>query len=150
MSENQFNDIYNKALDLLSRREHSKKEIRDKLCLRFEDRDNINSVIDKLQLNNLINDHRFSEAYVTIRKRKGFGPKKIAYELLMKGVDESISEEIISNEGGWSIAARKAFVKKFKEGTSQEPATKFKQKSFLQNRGFTFKEIESVFVNDML
>ena len=76
MSENQFNDIYNKALDLLSRREHSKKEIRDKLCLRFEDRDNINSVIDKLQLNNLINDHRFSEAYVTIRKRKGFGPKK--------------------------------------------------------------------------
>ena len=150
MSENQFNDIYNKALDLLSRREHSKKEIRDKLCLRFEDRDNINSVIDKLQLNNLINDHRFSEAYVTIRKRKGFGPKKIAYELLMKGVDESISEEIISNEGGWSVAAKKAFVKKFKEGPGQEQAARFKQKSFLQNRGFTFKEIESVFVNDML
>ena len=150
MSEDQFNNIYNKALDLLSRREHSKKEIRDKLFLRFDDKDNINSVIDKLQLNNLIDDHRFAGVYVLIRKRKGFGPKKIAYELLMKGINASISEEIISNEGGWSIAARKAFVKKFKEGPGKEPATKFKQKSFLQNRGFTFKEIESVFANDML
>ena len=29
MSDDLFSDIYNKSLDLLSRREHSKKEIKD-------------------------------------------------------------------------------------------------------------------------
>ena len=52
MSEEQFTSIYNKALDLISRREHSKKEIRDKLLIRFDDKDVINSVINKLNSNN--------------------------------------------------------------------------------------------------
>jgi SOS response regulatory protein OraA/RecX len=41
-------------------------------------------------------------------------------------------------------------MKKFKNGPSEEFKEKIKQKSFLQNRGFSFKEIESVFLNDML
>ena len=150
MSEEQFTSIYNKALDLISRREHSKKEIRDKLLIRFDDKDVINSVINKLNSNNLIDDYRFAELYVISRKRKGVGPKKIAFELLGKGINDSVSKEIISNEGGWNQAAKKVFTKKFKEGPCQEPKLKLKQKTFLQNRGFTFKEIESVFVNDML
>tara|TARA_B100000941_G_C28494630_1_gene550093 strand:+ start:1242 stop:1694 length:453 start_codon:yes stop_codon:yes gene_type:complete len=150
MSEEQFTSIYNKALDLISRREHSKKEIRDKLLIRFDDKDVINSVINKLNSNNLIDDYRFAELYVISRKRKGFGPKKIAFELLGKGINDSVSKEIISNEGGWNQTAKKVFTKKFKEGPYQEPKLKLKQKTFLQNRGFTFKEIESVFVNDML
>tara|TARA_B100001029_G_C14991249_1_gene412181 strand:+ start:406 stop:858 length:453 start_codon:yes stop_codon:yes gene_type:complete len=150
MSEEQFTSIYNKALDLISRREHSKKEIRDKLLIRFDDKDVINSVINKLNSNNLIDDYRFAELYVISRKRKGFGPKKIAFELLGKGINDSVSKEIISNEGGWNQTAKKVFTKKFKEGPCQEPKLKLKQKTFLQNRGFTFKEIESVFVNDML
>ena len=72
MSDDIFNFIYNKALDLLSRREHSSKEIREKLLLRFDDNIIINSVITKLEENNLINDTRFAEAYVSSRKRKGF------------------------------------------------------------------------------
>ena len=86
MSDDIFNFIYNKALDLLSRREHSSKEIREKLLLRFDDNIIINSVITKLEENNLINNTRFAEAYVSSRKRKGFGPKKISFELLSKGV----------------------------------------------------------------
>jgi SOS response regulatory protein OraA/RecX len=35
-------------------------------------------------------------------------------------------------------------------GPSEEIKQKLKQKNFLQNRGFGFKEIESVFTNDML
>ncbi len=36
MSDDLFNIIYNKSLDLISRREHSSKELKDKLSLRFE------------------------------------------------------------------------------------------------------------------
>ena len=120
MSDDIFNNIYNKSLDLLSRREHSTKEIREKLLLRFDDCAVIDSVLTKLEKNNLISNLRFAEAYVSSRKRKGFGPKKISYELLLKGVDETTSAEIISNEGGWSEAAKNVFKKKFKEGPRQE------------------------------
>ena len=114
MSDELFNLIYNKALDLLSRREHSKREIKDKLLKRFDENDQINQVIEKLVLNNLVNNLRFAELYVISRKRKGFGPKKIAYELFTKGISESISQEIIKNEGKWADSAKKVFMKKFK------------------------------------
>ena len=150
MSDDIFNAVYNKALDLLSRREHSSKEIREKLILRFDDIVIINSVITKLEENNLINDIRFAEAYVSSRKRKGFGPKKISFELLSKGVSESVANRMIDEEGGWKRAAKLAFTKKFKNGLSSDVKNSLKQKSFLKNRGFGFKEIESVFGDDML
>ena len=150
MSDDIFNAIYNKSLDLLSRREHSSKEIMEKLLLRFDDKVIINSVITKLEENNLINDTRFAEAYVSSRKRKGFGPKKISFELLSKGVSESVANRVIDEEGGWKRAAKLAFTKKFKNGLSSDVKNALKQKSFLKNRGFGFKEIESVFGNDML
>ena len=133
-----------------SRREHSKREIKDKLLKRFDENDQINQVIEKLVSNNLVNNLRFAELYVISRKRKGFGPKKIAYELFTKGISESISQEIIKNEGKWADSAKKVFMKKFKNGPSDNLKESIKQKIFLQNRGFSFKEIESVFLNDML
>jgi regulatory protein len=150
MPDDQFNIIYNKSLDLLSRREHSRKEIKEKLLLRYENTEHINVVLEKLVSNNLINDSRFAEAYVLNRKRKGFGPKKIIFELISKGVKESIANEVVEIEGGWIEAARSAFKKKYKDDQNIETKEKLKQKTFLQNRGFGFKEIESVFTNDML
>ena len=114
MSDDIFNNIYNKSLDLLSRREHSTKEIREKLLLRFDDYAVIDSVLTKLEKNNLISNLRFAEAYVSSRKRKGFGPKKISFELISKGVSESITNKAITEEGGWRKAAKRVFVKKFK------------------------------------
>ena len=150
MSDDLFSDIYNKALDLLSRREHSKKEIKEKLLLRFDSSELIQSVLDKLESNNLINELRFAEAYTRSRKRKGFGPRKILYELSSKGVSESVSNQVILDEGNWDKVAKAAFTKKFKDGPSEEIKQKSKQKNFLQNRGFGFKEIESVFTDGML
>ena len=150
MSDDIFNNIYNKSLDLLSRREHSTKEIREKLLLRFDDCAVIDSVLTKLEKNNLISNLRFAEAYVSSRKRKGFGPKKISFELISKGVSESITNKAITEEGGWRKAAKRVFVKKFKNGKNSDAKDILKQKTFLQNRGFGFKEIESVFGDDML
>jgi len=126
MTDEIFSLIYNKALDIISRREHSEKEIREKLYKKF-------------------NDHKVSELYIIARKRKGFGPKKIAYELLAKGVSDDISSQALNEEGGWRIAALNAFNKKYKNGIADNFKEMNKQKIFLQNRGFTFEEIDSVF-----
>lgn len=142
--------IYNKALDILSRREHSTKELILKLEKKFTSNTDILLTVSKLKKNNLLNDIRFSESYVAVRKRKGFGPKKIEFELISKGIKGSDISHVLSEETGWSELAKKAFNKKFKNGPSNEINQKLKQKNFLKNRGFTFQEIESVFSDDML
>ena len=144
MNEEFFATVYNKALDIVSRREHSEKEIKNKLLEKFDAPEIIEQVVLKLIENNLINDVRFAEMYVLVRKRKGFGPKKIQFELMARGIDDSISSLVITEEGSWKEAALKAFNKKFKNGASQEFKERNKQKTFLQNRGFSFEEIDSV------
>ena len=144
MNEECFASVYNKALDIISRREHSEKAIKNKLLNKFDTPELIDEVILKLIENNLINNVRYAEMYVHVRKRKGFGPKKIKFELMTKGIDDSISSIAITEEGSWKEAAQKAFNKKFRNGASNEFKERNKQKSFLQNRGFSFEEIDSV------
>ena len=150
MSSELFSEIYNKALDILSRREHSVLELNQKLQKKFDTEYDIKETISRLKKNNLLNDYRFSESYVVFRKRKGFGPIKISNELKSKGVAEVIIFEVLDNEGGWDEAANRAFSKRFKDGPSTDTKILLKQKNFLYNRGFDFKEIESVLSNDML
>ena len=145
MTDEIFSLIYNKALDIISRREHSEKEIREKLYKKFNDHKVSELVITSLIEKGLVNDHRFAEMYIIARKRKGFGPKKIAYELLAKGISDNISSQALNEEGGWRIAALNAFNKKYKNGIADNFKEMNKQKIFLQNRGFTFEEIDSVF-----
>ena len=145
MNDDAYNAIYNKALDIISRREHSQKELSDKLVKKYDATELVNSVIHNLIEKHLLNDFRFSQAYVVARKRKGFGPKKIGYELVSRGVNENTASEVIDAEGGWNEAALKAFNKKFKAGIGEDFKEQNKQKVFLQNRGFSFQEIDSVF-----
>jgi hypothetical protein len=56
MSDNLHSDIYNKALDIISRREQSGKEVLNKLTRKFDADEVVESVIEKLISNNLIND----------------------------------------------------------------------------------------------
>jgi len=145
MNDDAYKAIYNKALDIISRREHSQKELSNKLIKKFDIPELVDSVIHGLLEKNLLNDYRYSESYVVARKRKGFGPKKIGYELVSRGVNENIVSEVIDAEGGWNEAALKAFNKKFKAGIGEDFKEQNKQKVFLQNRGFSFQEIDSVF-----
>ena len=78
MTSEAFTAIYNKGLDLVSRREHSRHELMQKLDKRFpENVPIIEEALDKLVMNKILDDERFAEMYVNSRARKGFGPKKI-------------------------------------------------------------------------
>ena len=137
-------EIYNKALDLLSRREHSRKELYLKLTKRFESKENINLTLDRLEENNLLSDSRFAEEYVQARRRKGFGPIKITVELQNRGVNESLIFNEIQRFDDWVSLAEKSFKKRFPDGVSKDFQKLQKQKNFLLNKGFTFYQIESV------
>tara|TARA_B100000900_G_scaffold330227_1_gene290727 strand:+ start:905 stop:1336 length:432 start_codon:yes stop_codon:yes gene_type:complete len=136
--------IYNKALDLLSRREHSRKELYLKLMKRFESKDDINLTLNRLEENNLLSDLRFAEEYVQARRRKGFGPIKIKLELEKRGVNELLISNEIGRFNDWGNLAELSFKKRFPNGVSKDFKEAQKQKNFLINKGFTFYQIESV------
>jgi|TARA_A100001015_G_scaffold95211_1_gene105796 regulatory protein len=145
MTTEAFTVIYNKALDLVSRREHSQYELIQKLNKRFpETMPIIEEVVKKLAVNNILNDERFAEMYLNSRARKGFGPKKIEMELNFKKVDSSFIAIAIAEYESWTENAQNELLKKFKGIKPTDYNSKMKQKQFLFNRGFSSQIIERI------
>tara|TARA_E500000178_G_scaffold2411_1_gene2585 strand:+ start:72 stop:512 length:441 start_codon:yes stop_codon:yes gene_type:complete len=145
MTTEAFTVIYNKALDLVSRREHSQYELIQKLNKRFpETMPIIEEVVKKLAVNNILNDERFAEMYLNSRARKGFGPKKIEMELNFKKVDSSFIAIAIAEYESWTENAQNELLKKFKGVKPTDYNSKMKQKQFLFNRGFSSQIIERI------
>lgn len=81
---------YNKAIDLISRREHSRKEIITKLSQRGYG-EVAESIADKLEERGYLDDERFAEMYANeLKSRRGFGKRRISQELYIKGIDRDI------------------------------------------------------------
>ena len=146
IDQDKFIDAYNKSLDYLSYREHSELELSNKLIKKGFESSLVPRVIDKLVAKNLVNNARFADAYVNARKRKGFGPKKIFFELKQRGIQENISDKALFNDSNdWQTLAQEVFSKKFRNGVSSDFKEKSKQQNFMIGRGFRFQEIESIF-----
>ncbi len=136
----------NTAMDLLSRREHSYKELFNKLKLRNFESDDIDSALQKLQFENLLNDERFTENYIHYRVKKGFGPLRIKNELSEKGVDnEIVQNQIEEYESIWSELMEQQRNKKFGHEIPLDYKEKVKQARFLQNRGFAAELVMRLF-----
>lgn len=138
--------VRNVAMDLLSRREHSRRELEKKLLLREFEHDEIALALDKLEAENLLNDARFAECYVAHRAKKGFGPVRIQHELSERGIDENQIDLLISDAGeSWFERMIHEREKKFGQKIPPEYAEKMKQARFLQNRGFSPESVMRLF-----
>ena len=145
MTSEAFTVVYNKALDLVSRREHSRHELMQKLNKRFPDTmPIIEEALDKLIANKILDDERFAEMYLNSRARKGFGPKKIEMELYSKRVDSFLIANAIEAYESWNENAENELKKKFKGIQPTDYQSKMKQKQFLFNRGFSPQIIERI------
>ena len=78
------------AYRYLGQREHSCKELADKLVRRGVPEDIATIAVDELADENLVSDHRFAEAYVRSRVARLNGPLKIRAELSRKGIEASL------------------------------------------------------------
>ena len=145
MTSEAFTVVYNKALDLVSRREHSRHELMQKLNKRFpETMPIIEEALDKLIANKILDDERFAEMYLNSRARKGFGPKKIEMELYSKRVDSFLIANAIEAYESWNENAENELKKKFKGIQPTDYQSKMRQKQFLFNRGFSSQIIERI------
>ena len=114
MSDTNSPSPRNKALDLLSRREHSVAELRAKLITRDFDPDAIEAAIETLIQEDLVSDDRFAGAFVISRTRKGQGPIRIRGELRQREVaDELIDRHLEQTDVDWFRLARSVRDRKY-------------------------------------
>ena len=145
MSTEAFIIVYNKALDLVSRREHSRHELMQKLDKRYPNSTPIiEDALDKLETNKILDDERFAEMYLNSRARKGFGPKKIEMELHSKKVDSFFISNAVEAYESWLENAQRELKKKFKDQKPTDYQSKMKQKQFLFTRGFSSPIIDKL------
>jgi regulatory protein len=133
------------AVRLLSRREHSAFEIRDKLKKREFDDGEITQAIAELIKGDWLSDERFAEAYIRMRQLKGFGPIRIAMELNERGVKESVVERYLhTHDDIWFESLEQQYKKKYKSKTIEDYNDKAKRIRFLQYRGFSLDKIYQI------
>ena len=136
--------IRKKAMDYLSRREHSRYELYKKISTHNFDKDLINQELDLLIRDGLLSDERFVEAFIHSRKKNGKGPLKILAELHQRGADESLInkyiEEIENSE--WLDSAKQVAEKKLGNNQQLDYDNQLKMMKFLNNRGFTIDQVK--------
>lgn len=108
-------DVRRAAMDLLARREHSCRELQQKLRRRFSSSEElIDAEIQKLNDEGLQSDLRLAQAMLRSRVSKGHGPMKIRSELRSRGVDDQIVALVFEeSEVDWCELARQVAAKKF-------------------------------------
>lgn len=133
------------AVRLLSRRDHSVLELRRKLNLREFPQEEIEDALVDLIKRDYLSDQRFSEAYIHIRKQKGFGPIRIAVELNERGVDERVYHDYLKpSNHSWIQALEKTYQTKYRGSAVDDFQEKAKRIRFLQYRGYALDNIRKV------
>ena len=134
-------DLWNKSLDILSRREHSVTELKNKLKKFNPDSSDLLDVLEKLKSSNFLDDERFAASFIRSKAESGYGPNYISQYLLKKGIS-SDQYDMYSLEIDWEDKCLIQYNKK-----SRNQKTNFKEKEkilrFLAYRGFSYEIIKN-------
>lgn len=141
----EFNKVLERGIRLLSMREHSVREMRDKLSAKSDNSQHVADVLDQLIEKKYLSDDRFTEAYIRARGNRGFGPVKIRSELKNKGITSILIEEYLDdNSSQWFDSAKVQYQKKYGESSVDDYRSWSKRARFLQSRGFSSQHIQCV------
>jgi len=147
--ENQKYFIKERAYRYLSRRMHSYYELKIKLLQKNYDKKLIEEVLNELKENKLINDKEFAGLYIDERlRKKKIGIVKIRAELMKKGINRQIIDELLNGfenddemrENIFLITQKK--INQLKSRNLDNKQIKQKLFSFLMNKGYDFDLIK--------
>jgi len=129
---------------LLAAREHSRRELRQKLTQRDADPERLERVLDRLQQAGLQSDERFTESFIESRIRKGQGPVRIRLELRERGIGSELAERFLEiYDGEWRDLLRQVHDARFGRGPVRESRELARRARFLEYRGFPGEMIRS-------
>jgi len=134
-----------KALNILSYRARSCGELRKKLKENFSE-ECVDLAVEDLKKVGLLDDEKFSIDYALhLYKNKGYGIKRIIYELKNKLVDSEIISKVLSDLNlDESLNIEKVFKKKNFTNLKDEKS-KRRAISYLTRLGYSWEHISRIF-----
>jgi regulatory protein len=136
-------DIRLAAMNLLARREHSRRELRSKLTRRFSDHAMVDEQLLRLAGEHLQSDVRFAQSYTRQRISRGYGPLRLQEELRERGVSEAdVAAAMDEMEIDWCAVAMDVMRKKFGMRDAIDLKEKARRARFMQYRGFAAEHFQ--------
>lgn len=134
-----------RALALLTRREHSRAELEERLRATGAAAEQVAALLQELVERNLQSDARFAEAFVRSRVLRGQGPRVIAAELRQRGVDPELAGAALEAAvTDWRARAAELRRRRFGDSPPADARERARQMRFLQYRGFSGEQIRQV------
>lgn len=129
---------------MLAYRQRSKKEINDRLRQKGYQQEVIDSVLEFLKEYQLIDDYQFACSWVEHRMAiRPMGVKGIKYELKKHGIDNEITESVLSKiDSEDELALAKQLIQK--KINNHSGFNKRKAAALLQRRGFSYDIISRI------
>lgn len=133
-----------KALWLIANRDHSKKELIDKIA-KTADKESAQIAAERMEDLGLVNDEKFARRYLNeLINIKHFSIKGAKYKLIQKGIDKDLIDEILEDMEVDSKKNIKALIeKKYLRNLSDEKG-KRRCIAALQRMGYGYSDINSV------
>ncbi|MEQ3636534.1 regulatory protein RecX [Alcanivorax sp.] len=133
-------ELRQRAVALLARRDHSRRELVTKLQQRLGDQPALEAVLAWCEEHDFIDDRRFAGFFVRAHIERGQGVLRIRQELQLKGVENDwIAEALEDAEVDWFALAKDVRARRFRQ-YPQDHKEKAKQLRFLQSRGFNAEQ----------
>ncbi|MBB5209350.1 regulatory protein RecX [Chiayiivirga flava] len=142
-------DAYRKALGLLVRREHSRRELRRKLDAKGADVTAAETALDTLAGQGYQDDTRFAEMLVRTRIGGGYGPQRIRAELGTHGIDDATVTALFDEAApDWPELAIDALRRRYGARPAKDNAERVKRSHYLLRRGFDGDSIRAAVKHD--
>lgn len=136
-----------KALWLLSNRDHSKRELETKIR-RTEDADAAKKAVERMEELGLVDDEKFAERYAEqLINIKHLSVKGAKYKLLEKGIDKDLADEILDELSPDPREHIEILIeRKYKNNLKDEKGRR-RTVAALQRMGYSWSDIKAVMSN---
>ena len=136
---------YDKALGLLARREHSRRELKTKLNQDGYAVAEADAAIERLGEQHYQDDDRFAEVLLRSRIARGYGPLRLRVELKSHGFgDVQIRDLLDAVEVDWAACAANQLRRHYGSIGSADRTERMRRAQFLLRRGFATATVHSV------
>jgi len=139
-SESSFGKSYIRAMDLISRRQRSEKEIRDYAWKKQWSPEVRDRVTERLKECGYLNDEKFAKSFVRSRANRGFSNRKMRTELIKKRIKRELIDHVLKDEDFNELESLKNLI--IKKRDKYESDEKLIQ--YLMRQGFRYDHIKSI------
>ena len=129
------------ALNLLSLRPHSRKELQDKLVRKGTDPEAAEAAVEWLTEHGYLDDAAYAAAVARHYAKKGYGARRISSELYRRGVARELWDEALGELPGPEGEIDRFLRSRLKH--PEDPAEVRRVSAALSRRGFRWEEIRA-------